>query len=48
LSLLPIKDIITSQETDQYSKIPTTKLEGKKNEKIYPAYAGSKITTKWR
>jgi len=29
-SLLPIKDIITSQETDQYSKIPMTKSKGKK------------------
>jgi len=27
--LLPIKDIITSQETNQYSKIPTTKSKGK-------------------
>ena len=29
LVTIPIKDIITSHETDQYSKIPTTKLKGK-------------------
>ena len=32
---LPIKDIITSQKTDRYSKIPTTKSKGK-NEKNLP------------
>jgi len=31
--LLLIKDIITSQKTDQYSKIPTTKSKGQKKRK---------------
>jgi len=28
LELIPIKEIITSQELDQHSKIPTTKAKG--------------------
>ena len=31
--MLPVKDIITSQETDKYSKIQTTKSKGKKEKK---------------
>jgi len=31
--LLPVKDIITCLETDQYSTIPMTKSKGKKEEK---------------
>jgi len=27
---------MTSQETDQYSKIPTTKSKGRKRRKVYP------------
>ena len=36
LVTIPIKDIITSHETDQHSKIPTTKSKGKKYEKNLP------------
>ena len=39
-SLLPIKDIITSQERDQYSKIPSTKAKSKKGRKVYPLKQG--------
>jgi len=31
--LLPIKDIVTGQETDQYTKIPMRKSKGKKRRK---------------
>jgi len=34
-SYLSIKNIITSQKTDRYSKIPTTKSKGKKNQKKF-------------
>jgi len=43
LELLPIKDIITSQKTDQYSKIPTTKSKVKKWEKITLLKQGQKL-----
>jgi len=36
LVILSIKNIITSQKTDRYFKIPTTKSKGKKNEKNLP------------
>ena len=32
---MPVKEIMTSQELDQHSKIPTTKAKGKKMRKIY-------------
>jgi len=42
-SYLSIKNIITSQKTDRYSKIPTTKSKGKKWEKFTMLKQGQKL-----